>query len=133
MRTADSGSSFGLATIFTGAFFGASATFGGLFASPTERSRVVIVFTISGSASPRLRSISARLPSCDASASFCACCGETSRVTALATEGLRSEEHTSELQSLMRISYAVFCLKKKINTYTNKTHNQRRIQDQNNH
>src|SRR3546814_8880134 len=31
----------------------------------------------------------------------------------------RSEEHTSELQSLMRISYAVFCLKKKKNT--NKT------------
>src|SRR3546814_10349845 len=30
----------------------------------------------------------------------------------------RSEEHTSELQSLMRISYAVFCLKKKIRTYT---------------
>src|SRR3546814_4942703 len=29
---------------------------------------------------------------------------------------LRSEEHTSELQSLMRISYAVFCLKKKIHT-----------------
>src|SRR3546814_4709503 len=28
-------------------------------------------------------------------------------------EGVRSEEHTSELQSLMRISYAVFCLKKK--------------------
>src|SRR3546814_5963646 len=39
----------------------------------------------------------------------------------------RSEEHTSELQSLMRISYAVFCLKKKIikvtnsNTYTRLT------------
>src|SRR3546814_6702568 len=31
----------------------------------------------------------------------------------------RSEEHTSELQSLMRISYAVFCLKKK-NTKTNR-------------
>src|SRR3546814_7124892 len=30
----------------------------------------------------------------------------------------RSEEHTSELQSLMRISYAVFCLKKKNNTRT---------------
>src|SRR3546814_3159567 len=29
------------------------------------------------------------------------------------TAGQRSEEHTSELQSLMRISYAVFCLKKK--------------------
>src|SRR3546814_2012504 len=34
--------------------------------------------------------------------------------------GIRSEEHTSELQSLMRISYAVFCLKKKTkqNTHT---------------
>src|SRR3546814_4252570 len=31
----------------------------------------------------------------------------------------RSEEHTSELQSLMRISYAVFCLKKKNNNYRN--------------
>src|SRR3546814_5178625 len=30
-------------------------------------------------------------------------------------EAVRSEEHTSELQSLMRISYAVFCLKKKKN------------------
>src|SRR3546814_2664002 len=30
----------------------------------------------------------------------------------------RSEEHTSELQSLMRISYAVFCLKKKTNHHT---------------
>src|SRR3546814_5758599 len=33
--------------------------------------------------------------------------------------GNRSEEHTSELQSLMRISYAVFCLKKKNNTINN--------------
>src|SRR3546814_6914686 len=33
---------------------------------------------------------------------------------------IRSEEHTSELQSLMRISYAVFCLKKK----KKRTHNQ---------
>src|SRR3546814_1006770 len=32
--------------------------------------------------------------------------------------GARSEEHTSELQSLMRISYAVFCLKKKNKTQT---------------
>src|SRR3546814_7906242 len=42
---------------------------------------------------------------------------ETAGVTLLAaligTVVLRSEEHTSELQSLMRISYAVFCLKKK--------------------
>src|SRR3546814_1888578 len=35
---------------------------------------------------------------------------------------VRSEEHTSELQSLMRISYAVFCLKKKTNTTTQKHH-----------
>src|SRR3546814_2830965 len=35
----------------------------------------------------------------------------------------RSEEHTSELQSLMRISYAVFCLKKKKKTtYISRTH-----------
>src|SRR3546814_7667689 len=33
-------------------------------------------------------------------------------------DALRSEEHTSELQSLMRISYAVFCLKKKTNHNT---------------
>src|SRR3546814_6104457 len=33
---------------------------------------------------------------------------------------LRSEEHTSELQSLMRISYAVFCLKKKKKSHTKK-------------
>src|SRR3546814_6809304 len=32
----------------------------------------------------------------------------------------RSEEHTSELQSLMRISYAVFCLKKKKNLHKNR-------------
>src|SRR3546814_1390692 len=38
---------------------------------------------------------------------------------------LRSEEHTSELQSLMRISYAVFCLKKK-----NKSNNTRHAKEQ---
>src|SRR3546814_3766193 len=36
------------------------------------------------------------------------------RASMLANCRVRSEEHTSELQSLMRISYAVFCLKKKI-------------------
>src|SRR3546814_11168012 len=35
----------------------------------------------------------------------------------LTARGRRSEEHTSELQSLMRISYAVFCLKKKTIQY----------------
>src|SRR3546814_2884640 len=37
------------------------------------------------------------------------------------TKNDRSEEHTSELQSLMRISYAVFCLKKKIKNTLNNT------------
>src|SRR3546814_3967746 len=36
--------------------------------------------------------------------------------------GLRSEEHTSELQSLMRISYAVFCLKKKTHQHETQPH-----------
>src|SRR3546814_4613461 len=35
----------------------------------------------------------------------------------LSEKDIRSEEHTSELQSLMRISYAVFCLKKKKRTH----------------
>src|SRR3546814_8769556 len=41
-------------------------------------------------------------------------CDVEARILRLAVEhDMRSEEHTSELQSLMRISYAVFCLKKK--------------------
>src|SRR3546814_10615284 len=45
-----------------------------------------------------------------------ACSDEPMRSTA---DILRSEEHTSELQSLMRISYAVFCLKKKTSNECN--------------
>src|SRR3546814_10764931 len=41
------------------------------------------------------------------------------KVAAMALTIRRSEEHTSELQSLMRISYAVFCLKKKTNNNLN--------------
>src|SRR3546814_10619424 len=40
----------------------------------------------------------------------------TCRLAMAGARSHRSEEHTSELQSLMRISYAVFCLKKKIHT-----------------
>src|SRR3546814_10782585 len=39
-------------------------------------------------------------------------------------QNIRSEEHTSELQSLMRISYAVFCLKKKTKNAIIHTHTQ---------
>src|SRR3546814_8027744 len=42
--------------------------------------------------------------------------GDDATILALAGPDTRSEEHTSELQSLMRISYAVFCLKKKKKT-----------------
>src|SRR3546814_3920094 len=45
---------------------------------------------------------------------------EMNRINArppLSSFGIRSEEHTSELQSLMRLSYAVLCLKKKQYTY----------------
>src|SRR3546814_1147857 len=41
---------------------------------------------------------------------------EAAKQLGLDLHQVRSEEHTSELQSLMRISYAVFCLKKKNNT-----------------
>src|SRR3546814_4213351 len=59
-----------------------------------------------GGTIPRQRRVStARLP-------------EIPRVLRVAAE--RSEEHTSELQSLMRISYAVFCLKKKNKTNTHR-------------
>src|SRR3546814_5937278 len=45
------------------------------------------------------------------------------------TQRSRSEEHTSELQSLMRISYAVFCLKKKTkNEYRRRQHRQKKKQ-----
>src|SRR3546814_6530409 len=47
------------------------------------------------------------------------CAARTADRTGKLAERLRrSEEHTSELQSLMRISYAVFCLKKKTKTTT---------------
>src|SRR3546814_8686808 len=43
-------------------------------------------------------------------------------IVAVCREAHRSEEHTSELQSLMRISYAVFCLKKKNEIILHTTH-----------
>src|SRR3546814_2137702 len=44
--------------------------------------------------------------------------GDTHQLAARTRRHDRSEEHTSELQSLMRISYAVFCLKKKTQNET---------------
>src|SRR3546814_7909775 len=64
-------------------------------------------------------------PSCSAASLPCRsqCTPSSSSVTACTgAAGIgRSEEHTSELQSLMRISYAVFCLKKKKENMHKKT------------
>src|SRR3546814_9143065 len=46
-------------------------------------------------------------------------CAYGAILAAASDKGVRSEEHTSELQSLMRLSYAVFCLKKKTPPQTN--------------
>src|SRR3546814_9049326 len=59
-----------------------------------------------------LRVPSIRHDDCDELAALCKAGGDPLRLNVLRALA-RSEEHTSELQSLMRISYAVFCLKKK--------------------
>src|SRR3546814_4809144 len=51
--------------------------------------------------------------------------GETPSLPRAVEQRARSEEHTSELQSLMRISYAVFCLKKKTNHHNKHTYQYR--------
>src|SRR3546814_9922686 len=51
------------------------------------------------------------------------CARASGENTAAARATARSEEHTSELQSLMRISYAVFCLKKKKKNKKSQKHN----------
>src|SRR3546814_1591879 len=59
------------------------------------------------------------------SASTCCCTSGSGRAPGFS----RSEEHTSELQSLMRISYAVFCLKKK-NKSTTKIINRQQMRSE---
>src|SRR3546814_3066334 len=56
--------------------------------------------------------LGSRSRTCQQRAGHC-CAGQRRSRTAADSPRPRSEEHTSELQSLMRISYAVFCLKKK--------------------
>src|SRR3546814_4767225 len=73
--------------------------------------RFVSVSTVPGAISPH----STKVPN----ATRVAALGAIIVFTALSSS--RSEEHTSELQSLMRISYAVFCLKKKIKQHNSTT------------
>src|SRR3546814_2379202 len=56
----------------------------------------------------------------------------TNRTVLEKWEVMRSEEHTSELQSLMRISYAVFCLKKKKQKNTKRSNNKQRTESNKN-
>src|SRR3546814_2246077 len=62
--------------------------------------------------------LAANAASTGASTSFGSAVRGTSPTTSTRPDSSRSEEHTSELQSLMRISYAVFCLKKKNHNHT---------------
>src|SRR3546814_4973917 len=55
--------------------------------------------------------------------------GQGQRADGAGSQGMRSEEHTSELQSLMRISYAVFCLKKKKRNKSNISTDRRSTQN----
>src|SRR3546814_3997070 len=57
--------------------------------------------------------------------------GRSPQTTASRQRRRRSEEHTSELQSLMRISYAVFCLKKKMTKKEDKLNNTPNLTKQN--
>src|SRR3546814_7386735 len=83
---------------------------------PTRRSSDLLTSTsraalrCSASMRPKLSWPPSRSASCGGSARRCA---PRWRATASPWCATRSEEHTSELQSLMRISYAVFCLQKK--------------------
>src|SRR3546814_1028963 len=90
------------------------------------------IFRSNGTRDPRTPAYAA-LSANDFAAYRLTVTGRVNRPLALSLaqlRSMRSEEHTSELQSLMRISYAVFCLKKKkqiriLDRLTNSTQNQR--------
>src|SRR3546814_10249597 len=82
-----------------------------LFRSYSARNRSAAIRIPTFSESPKAKRIEYRPPDPSANPYLC--------YTALL---MRSEEHTSELQSLMRISYAVFCLKKKKTTQNTSTY-----------
>src|SRR3546814_4908974 len=113
------------------------------FSSRRRHTRCALVTGVQTCALPILQPVEAGSPPCAAiwrsSQSVISCGSSPScRSTPSGTKGawrrsslplsialavMRSEEHTSELQSLMRISYAVFCLKKKKKKYKHKDNN----------
>src|SRR3546814_8745996 len=90
------------------------------------------LFRSAGSSRPEGKDLAAVMPTASPRTAFAPSASTPRRFGVFNTVGLRtfylrellrvlkfrSEEHTSELQSLMRISYAVCCLKKKINNQT---------------
>src|SRR3546814_1108385 len=70
--------------------------------SPRQSDLMIVAGTLCNKMAPALRKVYDQMPEPRWVVSMGSC-----------ANGGRSEEHTSELQSLMRISYAVFCLKKK--------------------
>src|SRR3546814_8608984 len=87
-----------------------------LLASPRARGLFgrAIVQSANMRAVPALREVAYGLPPAEATGTVLADSVGAADIAALRRiDANRSEEHTSELQSLLRISYAVFCLKKK--------------------
>src|SRR3546814_19636706 len=79
----------------------------------STRTDTLFPYTTLFRSSCRATAPATRRPTC------CFACRRTATPAPTWAATCRSEEHTSELQSLMRISYAVFCLKKKTNTEHN--------------
>src|SRR3546814_2608714 len=98
-----------------------------LLTTPSRDSQTVSVQPPSVAAVPSLRTCQrtsiCELDSATPSGGPCTITGTRSGWVSVRTPDMpsRSEEHTSELQSLMRISYAVFCLNKKKETSKNNT------------
>src|SRR3546814_9802219 len=84
-----------------------------------------LVAQIPGAVAVAEQQIEAGVARCDGWQRFavCACAERAAQISGYQpTARRRSEEHTSELQSLMRISYAVVCLKKKTRTPSHMLH-----------
>src|SRR3546814_10115791 len=90
-------------------------------AIPIRRISSTVVPTASNGISRRRPSVSGHMRPCMAMR-FTLTVASTMTSDAGAPTNFRSEEHTSELQSLMRISYAVFCLKTKYHKKQKLTH-----------
>src|SRR3546814_8172661 len=88
----------------------------GMVATAASISRISTSFGLRGSGQSARSLIMMKVSATDGGIGSVATSAVPILPTIISTSGNRSEEHTSELQSLMRISYAVLCLKKKKKT-----------------